>query len=321
MTLGGTDLNLLLFLRVLLEEGNVTRAGARLEVGQPAMSAALAKLRRRFDDELLVRAGRDYELTPFARDLLPEVQRAVRLMARALDLENRFEPATSTRTFRLAMSDYAVAVLHEPLVRRLRETAPGVRLSIERIGPKARTSERTLLEHDAMVAPLGFGFPGESRPLWRDRMVLLADRRNSRLADGRLTLRDLAELPHAAATFGPGILTPVDRVLGEHDIHPHVVLQVSGFLPLAFVIEGTEMVAVVPERLARLHSADGPVTIVEPPFGEVVLAEGYWYTRDRLGDSAHRWLFARLDELAALFTPEHEKNVTPEHTGRAASGP
>src|SRR5688572_30505040 len=124
MTLGGTDLNLLLFLRVLLEEGNVTRAGTRLDVGQPAMSAALAKLRRRFDDELLVRAGRDYELTPLARDLLPEVQRAVRLISRALDLENSFDPATSARTFRLAMSDYAVAVLHEPLVRRLRETAP-----------------------------------------------------------------------------------------------------------------------------------------------------------------------------------------------------
>ena len=57
MALGGTDLNLLLPLKVLLEEGNVTRAGQRLELSQPAMSAALARLRRRFDDELLVRAG------------------------------------------------------------------------------------------------------------------------------------------------------------------------------------------------------------------------------------------------------------------------
>ncbi|MBG0564501.1 LysR family transcriptional regulator [Actinoplanes aureus] len=299
MTLGGTDLNLLLFLRVLLEEGNVTRAGTRLDVGQPAMSAALAKLRRRFDDELLVRAGRDYELTPFARDLLPEVQRAVRLISRALDLENRFDPATSERTFRFAMSDYAVAVLHEPLVRLLRATAPGVRLSIDRIGPKARTSERTLLEHDALVAPLGFGFPGERKPLWRDRMVLIADRRHPRLAGGEMSLRDLAEVPHAVATFGPGILTPVDRVFGEHGIDRRIVLQVAGFLPLAFVIEGTELVAVVPERLARLHLVPGgPITMVEPPFGEVLLAEGYWYARDRLSDPAHQWLFARLDELA-----------------------
>jgi DNA-binding transcriptional LysR family regulator len=86
MALGGTDLNLLLPLKVLLEEGNVTRAGQRLELSQPAMSAALARLRLWFDDELLVRAGRDYELTPLARELLPEVQHAVRLLARALEL-------------------------------------------------------------------------------------------------------------------------------------------------------------------------------------------------------------------------------------------
>jgi DNA-binding transcriptional LysR family regulator len=298
VTLGGTDLNLLLFLRVLLEEGNVTRAGTRLQVGQPAMSAALAKLRRRFDDELLVRTGRSYELTPLARDLLPEVQHAVRLMSRALDLEARFDAAVSERSFRLAMSDYAIAVLHEPLVRLLSGTAPGVRLIIEHIGPDARSSGRVLLDNDALITPLGFGFPGEARPLWRDRMVVIADRRNPRLTDGGLTLADLAELPHATAAFGTGVLTPVDRVFGELGIDRRIMLQVAGFLPLAFVIEGTDMVAVVPEKLARLHLGGGRVVMVEPPFGEVVLAEGYRYTRDRLSDPAHRWLFARFDELA-----------------------
>ena len=299
MALGGTDLNLLLPLKVLLEEGNVTRAGQRLELSQPAMSAALARLRRRFDDDLLVRAGRDYELTPLARDLLPEVQHAVRLMQRALELEDEFDPGTSDRSFRMAMSDYAIAVVHEPLVRVLRASAPGVRLSIENLGPDARTSDRILLEHDALIAPLGFGFPGESRPLWRDRMVLIADRGNERLVEGALTLADLADLGHAVSTFGPGILTPADRVFGELGIERRIALQVAGFLPLPFVIEGTDLVAVVPERLARLHVCpDGPLVLVEPPFDEVVLAEGYWFATDRLSDPAHRWLFARLDELA-----------------------
>src|SRR4051812_21356683 len=116
MTLGGTDLNLLLSLKVLLEEGNVTRAGQRLELSQPAMSASLARLRRRFDDELLVRAGRDYEPPPFPRALLPEVQPAVPPLGRALPPEDEFAPAPSHRVFRMAMSDYAIAVLHEPLV-------------------------------------------------------------------------------------------------------------------------------------------------------------------------------------------------------------
>ncbi len=95
MPLGGTDLNLLLPLKVLLEEGNVTRAGQRLSLSQPAMSAALARLRRKFDDELLTRNGRDYDLTPFAVELLPEVQQALRLMSKALHVEEGFDPSTS----------------------------------------------------------------------------------------------------------------------------------------------------------------------------------------------------------------------------------
>src|SRR5215471_12155186 len=145
MALGGTDLNLLLPLKVLLEEGNVTKAGQRLALSQPAMSAALARLRRRFDDELLVRAGRDYELTPFARDLLPEVQHAVRLVGAALNLEEEFEPRTSRRTFRLTMSDYAIAVVHEPLVRLVEAEAPGVRLTIDHLGPDSSSSDRILV--------------------------------------------------------------------------------------------------------------------------------------------------------------------------------
>jgi DNA-binding transcriptional LysR family regulator len=303
MALGGSDLNLLLPLKVLLEEGNVTRAGQRLELSQPAMSAALARLRRRFDDELLVRAGRDYELTPFARDLLPEVQHALRLMGSALQLEDEFDPATSSRTFRLAMSDYAIAVVHEPLVRLVEAEAPGVRLSIGHLGPYVTRSSTALVEHDTLIAPMGYGFPGDSRPLWRDRMVVIADRANPRLAGGGLTREDLAVLPHAVASFGPGVLTPVDRVFGELGIGRRIALTVYGFLPLLFVIEGTDMVAVVPELLARMHVRDdGPLVVVEPPFAEVVLAEGYWFDTDRLSDPAHRWLFGRLDAVRDELT-------------------
>jgi DNA-binding transcriptional LysR family regulator len=304
MALGGIDLNLLLSLKVLLEEGNVTRAGQRLSLSQPAMSAALARLRRRFDDELLTRSGRDYELTPFATELLPEVQHAVRLLSKALRVEEDFDPSTSERTFRLMMSDYAVAVVHEALVTRVSALAPGVHLQIEPMGPDIRSSDRVLVECDALIAPLGFGFPGESRPLWRDRMVCIVDRNHPRLRDGTLTMEALADSPHAAATFGPAVLTPVDRVFGELGIERRVQVTVPGWLPLGFVIEGTDLVAVVPERLARMQTGKGgPLVLVEPPFGEVVLAEGYWFGKDRLADPAHQWLFARFDEVGATLSP------------------
>jgi DNA-binding transcriptional LysR family regulator len=298
MSLGGTDLNLLVALKVLLEEGNVTRAGARLHMSQPAMSGALAKLRRKFDDELLTRHGREYELTPFARALLPEVQESVRLISQALRVDEAFEPGTSDRVFRIAMSDYAVSVVHEPLLRKVVRLAPHVKLDINRLGSNVHGSERVITDHDVMIGPMGYGFLGQSRPLWRDRMVCLVDGGNPRLVEGRLTLDDIREMPHAVAAFGPGIVTPVDRVLGELGVERRVQIQVVGWLPLAFVIEGSRMVAILPERLARLHvRPDGPLMMVEPPFGEVRLVEGYHFTANRLSDPAHRWLFERLDEV------------------------
>lgn len=299
MSLGGSDLNLLVALRVLLEEGNVTRAGLRLEMSQPAMSGALGRLRRHFDDELLVRNGRDFELTPLARELLPEVQEALRLIRAALQVDEIFQPATSDRVFRLTMSDYAMSVVHLSLLRRLRDLAPHVRIEIDPLPNDVRDSERVLVDYDVVVGPLGYGFPGVSKPFFRDRMVCLVDRANPELRDGRLSLEALRVLPHAVASFGRGNLTPVDRVLGEHAVDRRVAVLVSGWLPLPHVVVGTDMVALLPERLARRHVIDDRLVIVDPPFEEMLLAEGYWYGVHRESDPGHRWFLDRLDEVAA----------------------
>jgi len=303
MARDGMDLNALLPLKVLLEEANVTRAGQRLSLSQPAMSAALARLRRRFDDELLVRSGRDYELTAFARELLPEVQHALRVLGVALELEETFDPRTATRRFRLAMSDYAVAVMHGPLIEQLEGGAPGVQLAIDPLPPDARESERTLVDYDVVIAPLGLGFPGRSAPLWHDRMVVIADRDNPRAAGGGLTVDDLMDLPHASAGFGAGTFTPVDRAFEERSLERRIVLQVAGYLPLLFVIEGTDMVALLPERLARLHVREtGRLVVLDCPLGEVALNEGYWVAPDRFSDPAHRWLHGVLDTVGSRLS-------------------
>lgn len=301
MTLAGTDLNLLVALKVLLEEENVTRAGERLGMTQPSMSGALAKLRRRFDDELLTRSGRDYELTHLGRELLPEVQDAVQRLSRALGIAKPFDPSTSRQVFRVLMSDYAVAVLHEPLLAITGREAPGVRLEIEPM-PRNANEDRVLLDHDFMVGPMGYGLSGRSTYLWRDRMVCLVDAANPFLRDGALTLDDLRAMPHVNASLGTGILTPVDRVLGELDVQRQVQVQVSGWLPLPFLVPGSDMVAIVPERLARIHvRAVDTLVQVEPPFGEVLLVEGYWFAPSRADDPAHRWFMHRLDEVATIL--------------------
>src|SRR5690348_15854888 len=105
MSLGGTDLKSMVPLRALLEKGIVIRAGAKIGKCQPAMSAALARLRKHYQDELLIRVGRDYELTPFAMALVPSVQQTMQSVELALDTGRRFDPLTSRHAFRIDATD------------------------------------------------------------------------------------------------------------------------------------------------------------------------------------------------------------------------
>jgi DNA-binding transcriptional LysR family regulator len=288
--IGGIDLNLLVTLGALLEERNLTRAGEKINMSQPTMSGALARLRLHFGDELLVRSGRQYVLTPAAERLLPAVQEALRQVERTLDVAPEFDAETSERQFSLALSDYAVTVLIEPLLRRVHELAPGVGLELSPIPPDMQESDRGLLQHDLLIGPLGFRFLGRSEVVFRDRFVCIADPANPRLRDGWLSLADLGELPHAAATFGHAMLNPAERALEELGVRRNVQVSTVGWLSLPFVVAGTDLVAVVPERLARRVAAAAGVVVAEPPFGRVELVEAAWWHPMRAADPALAWL-------------------------------
>jgi DNA-binding transcriptional LysR family regulator len=294
------DLNLLVALAALLEERNLTRAAERTNTSQPAMSGALARLRRHFGDELLVRDGREYRLTPLAERLLPDARDALRQVERTLDARPEFDPETSTRTFSVVMSDYAVTVLVDPLLRRTHEVAPSVGLNINPLPPDLHESERALLQHDLLIGPLGFQFLGESKELFRDRFVCITDPANSRLTGGQLSLDDIAELPLAIATFGqpPGSLSAAERVLEGLGIPRHVQVTTVGWLPLPFVVAGTDLVAIVPERLARRVAATAGVAVCEAPLGSAELIEAAWWHPTRSGDPALRWLRSMVAEVA-----------------------
>src|SRR5690606_8243982 len=137
MNLRQFDLNLLLALDVLLKEKNVTRAAERLFMSQPAMSGMLARLRQAFDDELLVRVGRNLELTEFAEGIAGRVHQCVRELEELGDSKPSFSPISETRSFCIAASDYAVLLLFDPLMRRLAEGAPGISLHFVRLDVEA----------------------------------------------------------------------------------------------------------------------------------------------------------------------------------------
>jgi DNA-binding transcriptional LysR family regulator len=297
--ISGLDLNLLVALEALLEDRNVTRAGERINMSQPTMSSALARLRLHFGDELLVRSGRQYRLTPEAERLLPTVQEAVRQVEGTLTRTLEFDPATSARQFSLALSGYSIAVLSEPLLRRVRRLAPGVRLELWPIALSAQEADRGLLQHDLLIAPVGFRSGGQPEVIFRDRFVCLVDPGNPRLADGRLSLADLGVLPHAAATLPHADLDPVGQVLEELGVVREVHVTTAGWLPLPFVVAGTDLVATVPERLARRLAGAAGLAVAEPPFGRVELTEAAWWHPMRAADPALAWLHTILLQAAA----------------------
>jgi DNA-binding transcriptional LysR family regulator len=303
MSLGGTDLNLMMALKALLEEGHVTKAGLKIGKSQPAMSTALARLRRHYQDELLVRVGRAYELTPFAKALVPSVQQTMHWIDQALDTGSRFDPATSRHRFRIDATDYAISVLAEPLLRRVAAVAPGIALAFNAIPEDMHESEHGLRNCDALIGPLGFGFPGSQEPLFRDQFVCVVDPGNARLRDGRLTIEDLSALPHAVRICGSTHVTMPDRVLDELSVRRRIQVATAGFLALPYLVRGTDLVAIIPERLALRVAIPLGLVVTEPPFGRVELIETLWWHPDRASAPEHAWLRRTLTEAAASLPP------------------
>ncbi|MFF3505535.1 LysR family transcriptional regulator [Streptomyces sp. NPDC003247] len=300
MGLGAIDLNLLVALEALLEEKNVTHAGVRLSTSQSAMSGSLARLRRHFSDELLVRVGRDYELTPLAESLLPVVRASLRKAEEAMSLTRRFDPRHSRQQFSVVMSDYVMTVLVEPLLRAIAQEAPGVRIDVHPIVDGQIESETHLRAHDLMVTPLGFRLPGIREVVMRDRFVCIVDPDNPRLVDGRLTLRDLAEMPHAVSAFGKQ-LTHADRQLEMFGVMPKVQVSAPGFSVLPFLVGGTDLVALVPERLARHYAGFAHCAAVPTPFPDVPLVEAMYWHQNRHSDAAHQWLRETVRRVGATL--------------------
>lgn len=286
------DLNLLPQLQVLLELRNVSRAAERLQLSQPATSAAMARLRRHFDDELLVRNGRTYDLTPFAQSLVPLVDDAMLHIQRATRVRAGFDAATSEREFIIGASDYAAALIVGPLRRILREEAPGVSVDFvptSKSGIQGHMADYSKI--DLLVGPTGYHMQGVSKQLFRDGFVAVADTENPLLQQPRLTLEDLVTVPHAVGYFGEGISTPADRMFESHGVQRRVAAVVAGFLSLPLLVEGTDLVALVPRMLAARAQRGADIVVLEFSEGtEASLVEAMYWHPSQTEDPASVWL-------------------------------
>lgn len=288
MNLARLDLNLVVALRALLEERNVTRAGQRVGLSQPAMSAALARLRRHFDDDLLARVGGHYELTALGQVLLARTATAYEVMERLFASQAAFDPVSETREFKIVASDYAVAVFGAELARVVHEEAPGIRLRFSQTPASVVDDTATLLSTtDGLLMPHGVISDFPATDLYEDRWVFLVADDHPSVGDG-LTREDLGRLPWV--TYQRTYDAPAVRQLGMLGIEPRVEVSVDNFQLLPMLVERTQRITLIQARLARLLAPLAAVHVVEPPYEAVPLREAFWWHPVHTHDAAHIWL-------------------------------
>jgi LysR family nod box-dependent transcriptional activator len=290
------DLNLLLALEALLAEQHVTRAAERLYVSQPTMSGMLQRLREHFDDEILVRVGREMQPTPKAKALY-EPLRDVLLTVRALlEAQPTFEPASARRTFRLLISDYATVVFLPHVMRHLGKLAPHIQLSSEAIA--ADSYERMESgETDLVIAPDDWRLMGALRqnetlnrvPLFSDRFVCIACANHPEITD-HLSLSDFCRLPHAVTRFGGNAMTVEEAALRRANVDFEAAVATPHFSSLLSLLPGTCLLATVQERLFKALGGALCLRAFEPPVEIPALNEGLmWHPRNDY-DPAHAWI-------------------------------
>ncbi|WP_344095276.1 LysR family transcriptional regulator [Microbacterium deminutum] len=298
MHIENVDLNLLRPLELLLRERNVSRAADRANITQSAMSRTLARLRAACGDELLVRTPAGYQLTPRARMLQDELATLLPAI-RAMFEGASFDAATATDTIRVSASDYPVTILGEELFPRFTTEAPNMSLIITPMA-SATFSDLDQGRVDLVLTPLA-GMPHLRREqLFTEDFVCVLSRSHP-LRAARLTVADLAAYPHATVAGMFPQQTIVISQLERLGVQTKTEIRVPYFTAAVAAVRRTQLIAVLPRRLAERH-ADDSLRIAEPPHEITGLDYAmFWHPRVD-ADPTHRWLRALVTQVALRST-------------------
>lgn len=296
--LASVDLNLLVAFDAILKERNITLAAQRVGLSQPAMSSALGRLRRTFNDALFVRTGRGMQPTPYAQLLAPPIQRACELIADSLLIGAAFEPATATRTFSLYMTDIGEAVFLPRLVGALARVTPGVKVRVLRVPARGAQEAMAAGEVDIAIGlfpDLKAGF--FQQRLYRDEFVCVA-RADHPSARAPLTVKAFGEVRHAAIeSAGTGHEAAVERAFARHRLHRQIGLTIPHFMALPIIIAETDLIVTVPRRLAKAFAAYPNIALLDAPIRIPSFdIKQHWHKRYHY-DDANKWMRRLVADL------------------------
>lgn len=294
------DLNLLKALDALLDERNVTRAARRLSLTQPAVSGMLTRLRDYFDDPLFVRAPHGMVPTSRAQALAVPIKQVL------ADIDSlltpvQFDPETADFTFTLAATDYALKAVLVPFIAALKPQAPGIRVRIVQLEEDALTARMAEGSIDvALLTPHTTPAELHSRVLYEEDYVCMLRDTHPAIEEMTLTLDAFCALEHMLVSWqGKSFQGVTDDALAALGRTRRVGLSVSSFLILPDILAVSDMIAVLPRRLA---SQRPDMRVVTPPLSIPGFSKSMaWHERTHR-DPAHRWLRQLLVDTSRSAT-------------------
>lgn len=308
MNIARVDLNLLVYLDVLLRERNVTKAAHQLGISQPAMSNGLKRLRVLFDDPLLIRTSEGMTPTERANELQAEVRAILVSLEQTIQPRSEFNAYESSRVFRVMASDYAECTLIPAILRRLRMLAPNIVLDI------LTPSDVTFLDVEQgrvdMVINRFDTMPQSfhQKTLWFDSFSCLLSKDNPVL--GSFNLDTYLQAQHVwVSKTGMGIgvgvnpadvqrLGWVDEVLKSLGKKRQITVFTRHYQAAALLAEQKDLIATVPSKLARLQIANNRVSIMPPPFEIPPLELKMAWSPLLQNNPAHKWMRRLIIETA-----------------------
>jgi DNA-binding transcriptional LysR family regulator len=295
------DARLLMLFEEIYRSQSMTRSAEKLGVSQPTVSIWLGKLRRQMHDPLFVRTSAGVRPTPRADELIGKVREAIALLRGLSGDKPAFDPGSSHRLFRIAMTDASHITLLPILLTRIRGAAPNVGLEVV---PISVSTARALESGEAdlalgTISGLESGF--HEQVLYGQDFVCLVSRNHPRI--GRtMTARAYREAAHIGILSGASY-SALSASLATQHIKRRVLLELPGFLGLATIVSSTDLVATVPRHIGETLARSGAIRVVPCPVKiSGFTVKQYWHDRYH-HDPGHRWLRALCMELFAHRRP------------------
>lgn len=315
------DLNLVRTFVRLYETRSVTVTAESLHVSQPTVSYNLRKLRRRFDDELFRRTGQGLLPTSLAQRLYQPLHGALSEIDAVVSRTESFDPGTASARFTLCLSDLGEATLLPRLMAALRVRAPGVSLTVRPLDVARVEQQLGRSEIDAFIAtPLITSERMARTPLFTEKYVGMVAVDHPRIRASEVSVPELAEERHATV-FGPSGHVGPRATLKAYGLLSRIALEVTRFSVLPYLVQRTDLVAIVPEYVAEVFAAEHRVRLLSLPF-EIEPIEVAVYARHAQSrSSAQHWLVGFLSEVlgeqvsSAQSPPRQDRGAQQDRSG------